>query len=72
MQQLQIVLKREVARMLLQGQAGYSSTDSPTAQPFLMELVDDCDRLEGPCPDGNIDAQPQAPDLQPAQQQPSA
>ena len=45
MQQLQVVLKREVARMLLQGQAGYSSSDVTVEQPLLADLVDDYDCL---------------------------
>ena len=43
MQQLQVVLKREVARMLLQGQAGYSSSNVTTEQPMLADLVGDYD-----------------------------
>ena len=49
MQQLQTVLRREVARMLLQGQAGYSSPDD--VQPALHDLLDDYARLDsGLCP----------------------
>ena len=45
MQQLQVVLKRDVARMLLQGEAGYSSSDVTAEQPMPADLVDDYDRL---------------------------
>ena len=47
MQQLQLVLRREVARMLLQGQAGYCSNDDPNAAPALDDLLDDYARLDG-------------------------
>ena len=46
MQQLQMVLRREVARMLLQGQAGHSSNDNVSVNPALDDLLDDYARLE--------------------------
>ena len=45
MQQLQMVLRRETARMLLHGQAGYTSVDAAGEPLTLHDLLDDCARL---------------------------
>ena len=47
MQQLQMVLRREVARMLLQGQAGYAAVEDAGDASALNDLVDDYARLGG-------------------------
>ena len=45
MQQIQMVLRREVARMLLQGQAGYAAIENAGAASALNDLLDDYARL---------------------------
>ena len=55
MQQLQMVLHREVARMLLQGQAGYASADDDCEPSAYNNLLDDYVRMgadSGPSPPG--------------------
>ena len=55
MQQLQMVLRREVARMLLQGQADYASADDDCKPSAYNDMLDDYLRMGaeyGPSPPG--------------------
>ena len=45
MQQLQMVLRREIARMLLQGQAGYTAVEEAGEPSALSDLLDDYARM---------------------------
>ena len=62
MQQLQMVLRRETARMLLQGQAGHTVVEAAGEPSTLNDLLDDYERLGAdygsspPCQQACIDA----------------